>query len=76
MQRGPSIYDVAKAAGVAPSTVSRAFSRPGRVNSRTAERVFADDGEVANDETAAFLRDYMTEFRDHVERVLTVLPRP
>ena len=38
--------------------------------------VFAEDGEVANDETAAFLRDYMTEFRDHVERVLTVLPRP
>jgi LacI family transcriptional regulator len=26
---------------VAPSTVSRAFSRPGRVNARTAERVFA-----------------------------------
>jgi len=40
-KRGPSIYDVAKAAGVAPSTVSRAFSRPGRVNSRTAERIFA-----------------------------------
>lgn len=38
--------------------------------------VFADDGEVSNDATAAFLRDYMTEFRDHVERVLTVLPRP
>ena len=36
-----SIYDVAKAAGVAPSTVSRAFSRPGRVNARTAERIFA-----------------------------------
>ena len=46
MQRGPSIYDVAKAAGVAPSTVSRAFSRPGRVNSRTAERVFAAAREV------------------------------
>lgn len=30
-----TIYDVAKAAGVAPSTVSRAFSRPGRVNSET-----------------------------------------
>jgi DNA-binding LacI/PurR family transcriptional regulator len=40
VQRGPSIYDVAKAAGVAPSTVSRAFSRPGRVNARTAERIF------------------------------------
>ena len=38
--------------------------------------VFADDGEVSNEETAAFLRDFMAEFRDHVERVLTVLPRP
>jgi LacI family transcriptional regulator, repressor for deo operon, udp, cdd, tsx, nupC, and nupG len=37
----PTIYDVARACGVAPSTVSRAFSRPGRVNSRTAERIFA-----------------------------------
>ena len=38
--------------------------------------VFADDGEVSDQATAAFLRDYMTEFRDHVQRVLTVLPRP
>lgn len=38
-RRGPTIYDVATAAGVAPSTVSRAFSRPGRVNSETAERI-------------------------------------
>ena len=36
---GPTIYDVAAASGVAPSTVSRAFSRPGRVNAATAERV-------------------------------------
>ena len=35
----PTIYDVARAAGVAPSTVSRAFARPGRVNAETAERV-------------------------------------
>ena len=35
----PTIYDVAKAAGVAPSTVSRAFSRPGRVNAATATRI-------------------------------------
>lgn len=34
-----TIYDVARAAGVAPSTVSRAFSRPGRVNSVTAQRI-------------------------------------
>ena len=37
--RPPTIYDVAKAAGVASSTVSRAFSRPGRVNAETAERI-------------------------------------
>ncbi|AXK46501.1 LacI family DNA-binding transcriptional regulator [Brachybacterium saurashtrense] len=30
-----TIYDVAKEAGVAPSTVSRAFSRPGRVSAAT-----------------------------------------
>lgn len=35
----PTIYDVARAAGVAPSTVSRAFSRPGRVRAETAEHV-------------------------------------
>lgn len=35
----PTIYDVARAAGVAASTVSRAFSRPGRVHSETAERI-------------------------------------
>ncbi|HET8601416.1 MAG TPA: LacI family DNA-binding transcriptional regulator [Segeticoccus sp.] len=38
-RRPPTIYDVARAAGVAPSTVSRAFSRPGRVNAETAERI-------------------------------------
>ncbi|GAA0449415.1 LacI family transcriptional regulator [Paractinoplanes deccanensis] len=38
-ERPPTIYDVAKAAGVAASTVSRAFARPGRVNFATAERI-------------------------------------
>lgn len=46
MQRRPSIYDVAKVADVAPSTVSRALSRPGRVNSATAARIFTAAREV------------------------------
>ena len=41
----------------------------------SAER-FRDDGEVLDPTTAGFLKDYMEDFRDHVVRVLTVLPRP
>jgi LacI family transcriptional regulator, repressor for deo operon, udp, cdd, tsx, nupC, and nupG len=41
IRASPTIYDVARVAGVAPSTVSRAFSRPGRVNGETAERIRA-----------------------------------
>ncbi len=35
----PTIYDVAKLAGVSASTVSRAYSRPGRVAPGTSERI-------------------------------------
>ena len=38
---GPTIYDVAAAAGVATSTVSRAFSNPNRVAAATRERILA-----------------------------------
>lgn len=41
MEQRPTIYDVAKAADVAASTVSRAFARPGRVNADTAQKIFA-----------------------------------
>ncbi|MDP9806896.1 LacI family transcriptional regulator [Trueperella bonasi] len=34
-----TIYDVARAAGVSPSTVSRTLSRPGRVSASTAKKV-------------------------------------
>ncbi|MGA5298964.1 LacI family DNA-binding transcriptional regulator [Nucisporomicrobium flavum] len=40
MGRRPTIYDVAREAGVAASTVSRAYARPGRVNTGTARRIF------------------------------------
>jgi chromate reductase, NAD(P)H dehydrogenase (quinone) len=38
--------------------------------------LFTDSGEVTDEATATFLQDFMQEFRLHVERVLTVLPRP
>ncbi|MEO3798562.1 LacI family DNA-binding transcriptional regulator [Nonomuraea sp. B1E8] len=37
----PTIFDVAQAAGVAASTVSRAFNKPGRVNEATRQRIVA-----------------------------------
>ncbi|MEV8273097.1 NADPH-dependent FMN reductase [Microbacterium sp. NPDC077184] len=39
------------------------------------EEKFGPDGEVRDEGLEGFLRDYMAEFRDHIERVLTVLPR-
>jgi chromate reductase len=37
--------------------------------------VIAEDGQVTDAKTAEFLRNYITEFRDFIQRVLTVLPR-
>lgn len=53
-----TIYDVAKEAGVAPSTVSRAFSRPGRVSAATHAKVMA----------AAKVLDYRTSAPPSQER--------
>lgn len=39
------------------------------------EEVFEDDGTITKPATEDFLRAYMTEFREHIQRVLTVLPR-
>ncbi len=36
--------------------------------------VFADDGDVADDDTAAFLRHYMDEYSAFVQRVLAAAP--
>jgi chromate reductase, NAD(P)H dehydrogenase (quinone) len=38
--------------------------------------VFAEDGEVQNDATRVFLSEFLEEFRIHLIRVLTVIPRP
>ncbi|MFD0591783.1 NADPH-dependent FMN reductase [Catellatospora coxensis] len=36
--------------------------------------LFPGDGEVTDDAVRTFLSDYMAEFRDHIVRVLSVLP--
>jgi len=38
-KRAATIYDIAQLAGVNPSTVSRALSRPGRINEKTAQKI-------------------------------------
>jgi chromate reductase len=37
--------------------------------------LFAENGEVSDEETTMFLSGFMQEFRTHIERVLTVIPR-
>ena len=39
------------------------------------KETFPGDGEVADESVKSFLSAYMSEFRDHLARVLTVLPR-
>ncbi len=36
---------------------------------------YGEDGEVRDEQLKQILTDFMQEFRDHIERVLTVLPR-
>jgi chromate reductase, NAD(P)H dehydrogenase (quinone) len=37
--------------------------------------LFTEDGEVTDEATASFLNEFMEEFRTHIQRVLTVIPR-
>lgn len=46
VEHQPTIYDVAHHCGLAASTVSRTFNKPGRVNARTRERVRAAAREI------------------------------
>jgi hypothetical protein len=45
------------------------------INRQFAPGLFLDDGTITNPSTEEFPRMYMQEFRDHIARVLTVLPR-
>jgi len=39
------------------------------------QEIFPGDGEIADPSTRSFLEAYMAEFREHIMRVLAVLPR-
>ncbi len=58
-----TIYDVAKEAGVAASTVSRALSRPGRVSEETADKVRAAAAKVGYRERTPSSREQQTSSR-------------
>lgn len=51
----PTIYDIAKVAGVNPSTVSRALSKPGRVSAKT-KKLIDDAAAELNYQVNAFAR--------------------
>jgi len=42
---------------------------------RFTPEVFPGDGEITDQSLKKFLIAFMAEFRDHIERILTVLPR-
>ncbi len=60
--------------GVLSFCNARQMTAPEAYIRYTAE-VFPGDGEVTDEPTRTFLAGFMTEFHDHVARVLTVLPR-
>ena len=64
MPKPPKMADVAKAAGVSPMTVSRAFKRDASVGSKTREKVLkiADELGYVFDSTASNLRSQRTGF--------------
>src|SRR4051794_7152693 len=53
---------------------ARQMTAPEAYIGYTAE-LFPGNGEVTDESTVAFLTDFLAEFRDHIVRVLTVLPR-
>lgn len=66
--RPPTIYDVAAAAGVSASTVSRAFSRPGRVSAGTASRIRRVAAELG------YRADAIAGAKGHTSAVALVVP--
>jgi len=60
--------------GVLSFCNARQMTAPEAYIRYTAE-LFPGDGVVTDESTTAFLANYMAEFREHIQRVLTVIPR-
>jgi chromate reductase len=77
---GASVGQIGTALGQQSLRAVLSFCNPRRMTApeayiRFTPEIFPGDGEVADEATRDFLKRYMAEFRDHVVRVLTVLPR-
>lgn len=71
----PTIYDIAKQAGVHPSTVSRALGKPGRVSSRT-EKLVKDAAAALNFTPNPLARALLTGRTGVIGLIVTDLINP
>jgi LacI family transcriptional regulator len=71
----PTIYDIAKAAGVNPSTVSRALNKPGRVSAKT-QKAIQDAAESLQFQMNPFARALGTGRTETLGLILTDITNP
>lgn len=71
----PTIYDIAELAGVNPSTVSRALSKPGRVSAKTAQKIM-DAAEQLNYQVNVFARALPTGRTQTIGLIVSDITNP
>ncbi|WP_461173466.1 LacI family transcriptional regulator [Arthrobacter sp. Z1-9] len=71
----PTIYDIAKAAGVNPSTVSRALNKPGRVSAKT-QKAIQDAAESLQFQMNPFARALGSGRTETLGLILTDITNP
>lgn len=71
----PTIYDIAELAGVNPSTVSRALSKPGRVSTKTQQKIL-DAAEELNYQVNIFARALPTGRTQTIGLIVSDITNP
>lgn len=71
----PTIYDIAELAGVNPSTVSRALSKPGRVSAKTVQKI-QDAAEKLNYQVNVFARALPTGRTNTIGLIVADITNP